>query len=397
MAVSASSPRLGESVFPKRSLLIFLATFLCRMVVGYHFFAIGGMSRQWTNETAAIAHSLVVHHSYAAVYSGYSGPTAWLAPVYPFLVAACFRILGIDSPAAAGALLLLNSIFSCLTAVLIYRLGREYFSESAGLVAAVAWALSPLAAMNTLLLWDTALSALMVCLSLLAVLRANSTPSWAGAGALWGLSALVSPVLLAPLPAILAVRLWRNPSRVKYAATCCLVAACVLMPWSIRNRVVLGATFPVRSNAWAEIYFGNVSFDLHPCARPNGLYQQVGETRFVQQMRLGAIDYVGAHPGEFAWMSLQRWIKFWLVPIGLLPLTAGIALGVLAGGVLLARDRGWAAAPFLAVPIFYPVLYSMTHIEARYRHPIEPVLYLLAAYAIVSLARRLRLGPRLGR
>jgi hypothetical protein len=33
------------------------------------------------------------------------------------------------------------------------------------------------------------------------------------------------------------------------------------------------------------------------------------------------------------------------------------------------------------VLIFYPMIFSMTHIEARYRHPIEPVIYLLAAYA----------------
>jgi hypothetical protein len=60
----------------------------------------------------------------------------------------------------------------------------------------------------------------------------------------------------------------------------------------------------------------------------------------------------------------------------------GISLWGLAGRIPLLRDNGLLAIPFWAVMILYPLPYSMTHIEARYRHPIEPILYLMAAYAI---------------
>jgi hypothetical protein len=140
------------------------------------------------------------------------------------------------------------------------------------------------------------------------------------------------------------------------------------------------ANFPVRSDGWAEIYFGNVTFDLHPCARSNGLYQQVGETRFVQQMRDQAIQYIRHQPGDFAWKSLLRWVRFWFVPLSVLPLTALLAIACWVGAFLLLRNCGVVAIPFVAVPVFYPIIYSMTHVETRYRHPMEPVQYLLAGY-----------------
>jgi hypothetical protein len=366
---------------------MFSVALLYRASLCGYFLFIGGMPEQWTNEVSAIAHSLVLHHSFAGVYRGYTGPTAWIAPVYPFIVAAVFRLFGIDSQMSAAVLLLLNAIFSSLVAVVIYKLGRECLSEKVGRYAAWAWVASPLVAMMTFLLWDTCLSALMLCLALLALLRSKTIRQWIAAGALWGLSALISPTLLAPLPAILGSKLWKAEGRLKVSLAFGLTMACVLLPWSIRNRQELHAIFPVRSNLWAEIYFGNVGFDLHP-AHSSGFYQRVGETRFVQQLRGEAIHYIATHREQFVWMALQRTVRFWLVPLGLLPLTAVVALGCALGGALLLRNLGLSAIPFAAVPIFYPIIYSMTHIEVRYRHPIEPIAYLLAAYAFCEISQR---------
>ncbi len=383
MPVVALPRRRIQSVW-----LLFFVALVCRLAAGIHFLRIGGIAYQWKNEIAAIARSLVLHHAFAGAYAGYAGPTAWAAPGYPFVVAAVFKVFGIDSQASAFVLLLLNGVFSSLTAIVIYKLGREYLTETVGWVAAWLWALSPLAVMMTLLLWDTSLSALMLSLCLLVSLRATSIRQWTAAGALWGLSALVSPALLAPLPAVVIFRLWKSEMRLKYALAFCLTMACVLLPWSIRNRVVMHANFPVRSNGWAEIYFGNVTFDMHPCARSNGLYQQSGETRFVQQIRGEVIQYVERHPIEFLRRSAQRWLQFWLMPMAYLPVTILMAVCCWAGAILLVRNGRWAAIPFVAVMLFYPLIYSVTHIETRYRHPMEPVQYLLVAYCLCELARR---------
>ena len=146
----------------------------------------------------------------------------------------------------------------------------------------------------------------------------------------------------------------------------------------------------MRSNGWAEIYFGNVNFGMHPAGSRTGLYQQVGEVQFVEQLRRESIQYICNHPGQFAWTSLKRWVRFWFVLLSFLPLTLVAASGCWFGGTLLLRNFGRFAIPMVAVPIFYPIIFSMTHIEARYRHPIEPVVYLLAAYAGSEIYRRSR-------
>lgn len=336
---------------------------------------------QWPNEQASIARSLVLHHAFAEAYRGYDGPTAWLAPGYPFLVAVVFWMCGIASRTSAVVLLLLNVVVSSLTGVMIYKLGRECLTEKVGLIAGWAWALSPLGALMPLMVWDTALSALMLSTCILALLRANSVRHWAAAGLLWGATALVNPSLLAPLPAIVISRLWRVPRGLRIGTVFCLTLISVLLPWTVRNRLELHSFFPIRSNGWAEIYFGNVSFGLHPHGHSAGLYQQLGEARFVEQLKHDAIQYIVGHPGQFAWASLQRVIRFWLVPVNFWPLTLIEASVCWIGVALLLRNFGRFAIPMIAVPLFYPLVFSITHVEARYRHPIEPIVYLLAAYA----------------
>ena len=52
---------------------------------------------QFAQETGSIAHSLAAGKGYSSPYGAESGPTAWLTPVYPLLVAGIFRIFGIES------------------------------------------------------------------------------------------------------------------------------------------------------------------------------------------------------------------------------------------------------------------------------------------------------------
>jgi hypothetical protein len=360
---------------------MFLGAFLYRLAVSIHFLQVGGMTAQWTNENAAVARSLFLRHAFAGAYTGYSGPTAWLAPAYTFIVAAVFGVFGIDSQASGAVLLLVNAALSSLTALVIYKLGRDYLNERVGLVAGWAWALSPLGVLMPLLLWDTSLSAFLFSVGLLALLRSTSVRQWAVSGAVWGVCALASPALLAPLPAMLVARLWRVSNRVRFGLTFCLTLICVLLPWTIRNRMELHAIFPVRSNGWAEIYFGNVTFDLHPSARPDGLYQHIGETLFVAQLKRETIQYITNHPAQFAGKSFVRAIRFWFVPLNFLPLTLILALACWVGWAMLLRRDRCLALVLATVLVLYPVIYSITHIETRYRHPIEPVIYLLAAYA----------------
>src|SRR6202451_3034352 len=60
-------------------------------------------------ETGRIAYSLANGMGFSSPFGGNTGPSAWTAPVYPWLVSLAFRAFGSYSPASAFVMLTFNS------------------------------------------------------------------------------------------------------------------------------------------------------------------------------------------------------------------------------------------------------------------------------------------------
>src|SRR5258708_35369788 len=71
-------------------------------------------------ETGRIARAIALGHGFSDPFHGATGPTAWIAPLYPYLLAAVFKISGVYSAASAWVALAGNSIFSALPCATIY-------------------------------------------------------------------------------------------------------------------------------------------------------------------------------------------------------------------------------------------------------------------------------------
>src|SRR5262245_10467165 len=56
-------------------------------------------------ETGKIAYSIATGQGFSSPFQENTGPTAWVAPLYPYLVAGVFKILGIYSPSSIWVLL----------------------------------------------------------------------------------------------------------------------------------------------------------------------------------------------------------------------------------------------------------------------------------------------------
>src|SRR5208282_6587259 len=63
-------------------------------------------------ETGNIAFALAEGKGFSNVFRTETGPTAWLAPVYPLLVAAIFKLFGVFTGRAFFACVALNILFS---------------------------------------------------------------------------------------------------------------------------------------------------------------------------------------------------------------------------------------------------------------------------------------------
>jgi hypothetical protein len=124
----------------------------------------------------------------------------------------------------------------------------------------------------------------------------------------------------------------------------------------------------------------------------------VGELAYMRHKRQQALDYIGAHNGAFALLSMRRavymWTNFWSFsrrymeaePLDPPNIFLCTALTILAlGGLRRAFQRGVSVGMPYAIALFlFPVVYYITHPEDYYRRPIDPIFVVLAVYWVTS-------------
>jgi len=334
-----------------------------------------------------------------------TGPSAWVAPVYPYLVAAAFRLFGSYSAASALILLGLQCAIAAATGVVIYKLGTRTLGERVAFWAAVIWTCSPIFfRWPTSLIWDFSASAFLLALTFLMTLdtgKKGTLSQWLGLGAIWGLIALTNPALLALFPFSLLHASWENYKaarryfrRLSYAV---ILFGALVSPWLIRNYLVFHRPVFLRDNYWFEFSMGNYHYSngmgwsgKHPDVNPLYLHQvaQLGELGFIDYHKKEALDFVRRYPREFADLTLHRFWWFWdgttiiyqandwWQPWKYWPLSAMGWLGLFFA--LTRRPRGWVL--YGAALLVYPLPYYLAYPHHRYRHAIEPELLLLSVY-----------------
>lgn len=353
-------------------------------------------------ETGAVAYSLATGHGFSSPFAGSTGPTAWLAPLYPAMCALVFKIFGSFTLTSGFVILALNSLFAALNCIPICRIGELTVGRKVGLWSGWIWAAGIVFMYwDTNWIWDVSLSTLLLSMLFLQSLRLAKDPSWkawARFGLLWGVAALTNPSLLAFLPAsglYPACRLWRHhSSRLRLAAVSALAFAVCVSPWMIRNRLVFGKWLFVRDNALFEFHMGNYHFSnglgwygKHPSRNKlqYAEYQRMGEVAYVAAKGDEALEFVKQYPREFLELCGTRFAAFWtssdlvydIWPRWFFwPLSALTLLGLIVA--LAYRTPG--AWLYFWLLFCYPITYYLIFAQPRYRHPIEPEMLLLSTY-----------------
>ena len=372
-------------------------------------------------EIGRIARSIAAGHGYGNPFSAQTGPTAWMTPVYPYLLAGVFKLFGIYSKTSALVILGLNGLFSSLLCIPVFFIAQRSFGRSVAVVASWMWALLPYSIyISSSFVWETCLSALLLAVLFLWTLKlkeqSGDTWEWMGFGALWGFAALSNATLLSLFPFLVGwaiYPLWRNRrTRLTATALVALGFVILLLPWQVRNYRTFHKLIPLRDNFWLEVWVGNDGFTqsqsddaVHPSISQTALdeYVRLGEIPFMQKKRSEALGFIAHHPGFFVTMCLRRfaymWTAFWnLDPSNLdvefhypgnVFLTVVATVLMLVGLLQAFRKSRETASPYLIVLGVYPLIFYFTHPEIRYRHLIDPVIIILAALG----ARFLLLGP----
>jgi hypothetical protein len=180
----------------------------------------------------------------------------------------------------------------------------------------------------------------------------------------------------------------------------------VLAPWLIRNYEVFGRFVFLRDDFGLQFRLGNwkgADGMLMAYLQPNlnklefEKFQRMGELAYAADCKRLAFDWIRANPGRFAVVSVKRFFYYWN---GVPKATDShapwdfrnslfLAWSVLSilGLVQALRQKMRGAWFFAGLILTYPTTYYFVFPHARYRHPIEPELIILAVFLLLQTGK----------
>lgn len=367
-------------------------------------------------EMGRIGQALAQGEGFSSPYGGHTGPSVWEPPLYPYLIGGVFKLFGVYSHTSAWMLLALNSVFAALTCIPIFLMARETMGEKVAVWSAWVWVLLPYEIYWSIRwVWDTTLSPLLLGFIFLVSLRlakkADGRRWWIVLGALWGMTALTNPSFLSFAPFCLLWIWHRRRARrcvsVGGIAWAIAVMAVCMAPWLVRNYATFGEFVFIRGDFGQQLRLGNgpgADGMLMGYLQPNlnayemDRFSRMGELRYAEERKREALEFIREDPGRFVAISAKRFVYYWAgyPKPGEGPLLAALrnslflasSILTLWGLVLAIRKKKPGAGLFALLVISYPTAYYVVFPHARYRHPIEPELMILAVFLLLEARGR---------
>jgi hypothetical protein len=357
--------------------IIFGVAFTIRLVTSLT--TLGYIDQQY--ETVRVALSLAHHGTFADPFRLPTGPTAHVAPAFPAILGAVYKIFG-DGMAGDTTKRILGCIVGALSYAFLPAVGRACaFRPAIGIAAGLFGAVFPLNRHEEISgNFESPWAALFLILLVYAA-AANRKPLLAGAGLLF--APILAPVFLA----FAIARRWWLPLA---------LAALILAPWTWRNHRQLGAWIWSRDNLGLELDLSNrdratptlrdnLRSGSHRASHPSHSLREVdkvcyyGEAAYNRRRLLTALAWIDTHPARFALLTLARIRWFWF------PSIYFGALVVLAVYGIWRTPSAWI---FATVWLLFPLIYYAIQYDPRYRHPMEWSILLAAAKGVDDLRRR---------
>lgn len=316
-----------------------------------------------------------------------AGPTAWMAPAYPALLAGLLQLTEGDLDAVVNAILVLKFATFVVTGFLLLLLTRRTLGND--------W-LSIVVTVFTLVLgiefWqafqmthDSWLVLLAIDGLIAGLCLTNPFRSW-GTTLLWGCfggaCALTSPVVGMTWAILSSGVAWHN-QQLRRVLVAGLFAFLVILPWTIRNYQVFGRVVPIKSNLAYELYqsqclqsdgvLQSSSFSIHPNSVHNdegNQHQQLGEKAYLDRKWDTFLSSVQSDPSDFVARIVDRALAATLVYV---PLQRGD------------EDRRpwsvWVGRVTHPLPFVMLILLLLTH----FRKPLQPIQWAIIAMYFVYL------------
>ncbi len=356
----------------------------------------------------------LIRHQMGAPYYAY------VLPVYPLFTAAVYAV----TAHSHTAILLIQCLIGAFAAIQVKVIGELVFEDPrVSMLGAWLTALHP-----PLILFSTRLHSLTldvfallwVLWAWLRLLRAPRTTTAFHAGAAGGFALLSRGTALAFLAWAATVTAWalRHQAlrRIQVLAVAALVSGAVVLPWLIRNAIVLDR-FPVlitttgqslwqgnnpNSSGSGYLPDGRSALDTLPQHALQKL-KDLDESGQDRLFRDEAFRFIREHPRQAFGLYLKKLRLFWWAgpQTGLkYPHHYRILYGIYSAGVAALAVIGlwqwrllWCRPPGLLLigfAVSISLLQSVYYVEGRHRWGIEPVLLLLAAAGLLGCLNKAR-------
>lgn len=334
-------------------------------------------------------------------------PYAQRAPLTPLVLAIAYT--GFGSRFIVGQL-----VFACTSAVSVlvaFRLGKKLFGENVGIATGLIAATYPFFVFLSAIPLSENLAILLYTLLTLLLIdigKKRSNRHAIATGCILGLAALNRPQILGFLPFLGVLALADSDSalahRMRWLAIAVVTAGVVLLPWTVRNRVVIGGWFPVSLQGGFVLYQGNNPYTQtaldHLQSGARGWYD---DPRFAEPLaglsplerdrtalHLG-FQFMRAHPGLTARYSFQKIALFLSAydhPVARASWYPILAFGVIGFGLSIRRWRD--LLPLYLIVLQTALTAAIFTSMPRFRAPVEPILILMAAFAALQVWERVR-------
>ena len=408
----------------------------------------GDHARPMAYEHGAIAENLLAGRGFSIELLGSEGPTSQQAPFYPLLLAAIYACFGVGTPGAILAVQLLQCVAGAALVLAVVWLGWSLLPDrpEVGWTAGLGAALFPTHLYMVTHLQVAVWAALVLTLLLAVVLSPRWRATDRGAlltGCLAGVLLLIEPILALALP-ICAMAFWLGEGAgsrsarfgllpLKRVVLMAAVAAVIIAPWTLRNRLVHGRWIFIKSTFGYALWQGNnpaswgtdkipkrsaelarLEHDGTLLGMDRALWEARHETLYIDDVllkptgyrefsglsepdrsrRLGrrAVAFIREDPGRYARLCLAR-LQYFLLFDKTNPKAANRLyraatvtwLVLSAVGLLVSRLRWRQLWPTYAIFAVVTLFHALVITSVRFRIPLEPFSLVWAATAVAPL------------
>lgn len=344
-------------------------------------------------------------------YQAGGKPTAFRPPGYILWLAGIYSLFGRRPLAGQIA----NAVLSALVCLLVYRIARKELPLAASRAAGLVAAFFPSQIFYCSLLGTEGLFTFLFVTAVWVWVKNLDRASWkidAATGFSLGLATLVRPVSLF-LPGVLFLHLklyrkgWAESARRPLLVG--LVMLFTILPWSLRNLIVMRAPVLISTNGGITLWMGlneqaTGTFMSVPAGHPlRAIEDEIEKGKTASRL---ARQFAFEHPGralaltlkklfylyatdlsgaQFSFAKTQRPVstgfKVWSMIAAQVFYLAAMALALWGGARLLPRWRHWPVQGLLVGMLLYFTLFyaGLFHGEDRFHHPLVPLVSVLAA------------------